>query len=384
MSQGVVVTCVRTPAEMRELIKFPWRVYAGDPHWVPPLIAERKRFFNPRRNPFFEHADAAYFMAHRNGQPCGIIGAAIDRNYIAFQKEQAGLFGFFEVLPDYDAAARLLDAARDWVRERSMHVLRGPFSFSTNQDVGLLIDGFDYDPVVLTTYNPAYYQEYVERYGFAKAKDLYAYWLDAGPPPPSMVEAAERVQKRGDVRIRKMDLRRFQKEALLVREIYNRAWSHNWGFVPVTEAEILEMARGLKLIVDPDLCLFAELDGQPVGFAICMPDVNRALKPLDGRLFPLGWLRFLRAKRHLNFVRIFTLGVLPEHHPVGIGVLLYMRVWENGVRKGYVAGEMSWILEDNVPMNTAMQMMGGHVYKTWRIYDLSLEAVRTERRPPGA
>jgi len=375
MGQEVAVTQIQTQAEMLEFIKFPWRVYAGDPHWVPPLIAERKRFFNARQNPFFEHAEAAYFMARREGEPRGIIGAAIDHNYIAFQKEQAGLFGFFEVQRDYDAAARLLDAARDWLRQRRMHVMRGPFSFSTNQEVGLLIDGFDHDPVVLTTYNPPYYQEYVERYGLVKAKDLYAYWLDAGPLPESMAQAAERVQQRANVRIRKMDLRNFQQEAKLVREIYNRAWSGNWGFVPVTEAEIIEMARGLKLIVDPDLCLFAELDGQPVGFVICIPDVNRALKPLNGRLFPLGWLKFLRAKRHLNFVRIFTLGVLPEHHPVGIGSLLYKHVWENGVKKGYVAGESSWILEDNGPMNAAMQMMGGRIYKTWRIYDLPLDAV---------
>ena len=372
MSNPVTVTPLRTQEEMLRFIKFPWRVYEGDTHWVAPLLAERKRFFNPRRNPFFEHAEAAYFMAHRDGEPRGIIGAAIDRNYIAFQKEEAGLFGFFEVMRDYDAAAGLLDAARDWVRERGMHVMRGPFSFSTNQEVGLLIDGFDHDPVVLTTYNPPYYQEYVERYGLVKAKDLYGYWLDAGPLPSNMAEAADRVQRRANVRVRKMDLRNFQQEALLVREIYNRAWSGNWGFVPVTEAEILEMARALKLIVDPDLTLFAELDGQPVGFVICIPDVNRALKPLNGRLFPFGWLKFLLAKRHLNFVRIFTLGVLPERHPVGIGALLYTEVWKAGLKKGYVAGESSWILEDNGPMNAAMQMMGGRIYKTWRIYDLPL------------
>src|ERR1700687_5131379 len=263
-----------------------------------------------------------------------------------------------------------------------MRVMRGPFIFSTNQEVGLLIDGFDHDPVVLTTYNPPYYQGLVERYGLTKARDLYGYWLEAGPLPAGMVQAAERVQQRADVRIRTINLRNIQAEALLVRDIYNRAWSHNWGFVPVSEEEILEIARGLKLIVDPDLTLFAELDGKTVGFVICMPDVNRAIKPLNGRLLPFGWLKFLRAKRRLNFVRIFTLGVVPEHHPVGIGALLYQRVWEAGVRKGYVAGEMSWILEDNGPMNAAMQMMGGRIYKTWRIYDLPLQcrcAISRER-----
>lgn len=373
MTEDLIVRPVRTAADMLRFIKFPWHVYADDSHWVPPLLVERKRFFDERRNPFFRHADATYFIAERNGALCGTIAGCIDHDYVRFQNDQIGVFGFFEVRNDYEAAAALLDAARAWLRERNMRVMRGPFSFSTNQEVGLLIDGFDHDPVVLTTYNPPYYQGLVERYGLTKARDLYGYWLDAGPLPAGMVQAAERVQQRADVRIRTINLRNIQAEALLVRDIYNRAWSHNWGFVPVSEEEILEIARGLKLIVDPDLTLFAELDGKTVGFVICMPDVNRAIKPLNGRLLPFGWLKFLRAKRRLNFVRIFTLGVVPEHHPVGIGALLYQRVWEAGVRKGYVAGEMSWILEDNGPMNAAMQMMGGRIYKTWRIYDLPLQ-----------
>ncbi len=374
MGRELNVTPVRDAREMRAFIRFPWRVYASDPHWVPPLLLERKRFFNPRRNPFFRHAEAAYFIARRNGDPVGTVAAAVDRNYIEFQHEQVALFGFFEVLDDQEAATRLFDAARDWARQHRMELLRGPFNFSTNQEVGLLIENFDQDPVVLTTYNPPYYRKFVEDYGFTKAKDLYAYWLDAGPLPESMRQAADRVRQRATVRLRSMDLRRLEDEAQIVREIYNQAWSHNWGFVPVTEEEIVEIARGLKLIVDPDLCLFAELDGKPVGFSICMPDVNQALKPLNGRLLPFGWLKFWRAKRKLSFVRIFTLGVLPQHHPLGVGALLYERIWEAGVRKGYVAGEMSWILEDNGPMNAALQMMGGRVYKTWRIYDLPLGA----------
>jgi len=370
MSAALTVTAVRTRREMREFIRFPWRVYAGDPHWVPPLLVERTRFFDPRHNPFFRHAEAGYFIARRGREPVGTIAAAIDRNYIQFQREQIGIFGFLEVQPDAEAAEALLAAARDWTRQRGMRVLRGPLNFSTNQEAGLLIDGFDHDPVVLTTYNKPYYQEFLARAGAVKAKDLYAYWLDAGPPPPAMLEAAERVRRRAPVVIRPMNLRDFTSEALRVRAIYNEAWSHNWGFVPVTEEEILDIARGLKLIVDPDLTLFAELDGRPVGFTICIPDINQAIKGLNGRLFPLGWLHFLWAKRRLTFVRIFALGVLPAHHPIGIGAVLYQRLWETGLRKGYVAGEMSWILEDNVPMNTAMQMMGGRVYKMWRIYDL--------------
>ncbi len=370
MARELMITPVRSARDMHAFIRFPWRVYSGDPHWVPPLLFERKRFFDPHRNPFFDHTEAAYFIAHRNGEPCGTIAAAVDHNFNRFHKEEAGLFGFFEVLRDQEAATRLFDTARDWVRSRNMRVLRGPFNFSTNQELGLLIDNFDHDPVVLTTYNPPYYRDLVEHYGFTKAKDLYAYWLDAGPLPEGMRQAAERVRQRATVRIRRMDLRHFEAEAMRVREIYNQAWSHNWGFVPVTEQEIMEIARGLKLIVDPDLCLFAELDGTLVGFTICIPDINRAIKPLNGRLLPFGWLTFLLRKRKLNFLRIFTLGVLPEHHPLGVGALLYEQVWKTGLRKGYVAGEMSWILEDNGPMNAALQMMGGHVYKTWRIYEL--------------
>ena len=365
---------VRTRRELLRFIKFPWQVYADDAHWVPPLLLERKRFFNPRHNPFFAHARAAYFIALRNGRPSGTIAAAVDDNYISFQGEPIGIFGFFEVQRDYEAAARLLDAARDWLRARGMRTMRGPLNFSTNQEAGLLIDGFDADPVVLTTYNPPYYEEFIERYGLAKAKDFYAYWLDAGPLPEGMARAAERVRQQVNVRIRRINLGAdVRAEAMRVRDIYNRAWSANWGFVPVTEDEIIDIARTLKLIVDPDLTLFAELDGRLVGFTVCIPDINRALKSLDGRLFPFGWLRLLRARRRLDFVRIFALGVLPEQHPIGIGALLYERVWEEGVRKGYVAGEMSLILEDNGPMNAALQMMGGRIYKTWRIYDLPLE-----------
>lgn len=383
MTDAVMVTPVGTRRDLLEFIKFPWRVYAGNPHWVPPLLFERRRFFSPRHNPFFAHAEVAYFIARRNGLACGTIAAAIDRNYVGFHDEPVGSFGFLEVEEDYEVAARLLDTARDWLHARGMRVMRGPLNFSTNQEAGLLVEGFDTDPVVLTTYNPPYYRDFVERYGLVKAKDFYGYWLDAGPLPAGMAHAAERVMQRAPVRIKRIDLRNLQSEALRVREIYNRAWSHNWGFVPVTEEEIMEIARGLKPIADPDLTLFAELDGKLVGLSICLPDINRAIKPLNGRLLPWGWLRFLWAKRHINFVRIFALGVLPEHHPVGIGALLYQRIWSEGVRKGYVAGEMSWILEDNAPMNAAMQMMGGRVYKTWRIYDLPLGGQRSVANAGG-
>ncbi len=361
-------------AGMQQFIRFPWRLYENDPHWVAPLLLERRRFFDARHNPFFEHAEAGYFVARRNGEIVGTIAAAVDQQFIEFHKEQTGYFGFFECRDDAEAAAALFDAAAAWLKARGMRTMRGPFNFTTNQEVGLLVDGFDYDPVVLTTYNPSYYPRLFDQCRLEKAMDLYAYWLDAGPPPPALVEAAERTRKRANVRIAKMNLRDYRREAQRVRTIYNRAWSGNWGFVPVSEREIEEMARSLRLLADPDLVLFAFVDGQtdPVGFVICLPDVNRALKPLAGRLFPFGWWHFMRARRRIDFLRIFTLGVLPEHHPMGIGALLYLETWQTGLRKGYKAGEMSWILADNGPMNTALEMMNARIYKTWRIYDRAL------------
>jgi hypothetical protein len=368
------VDAVGTSADMRRFIRFPWQLYANDPHWVAPLLLERKQFFNARRNPFFRHAEAAYFLARRGNEIVGTIAAAVDRNYVDFHKQPIGYFGFFEAIDDTGAAGMLFDAARSWLRSRGMQVMRGPNNFTTNQEVGLLVDGFDYDPVVLTTYNPRYYQRLYEQAGLTKAKDLYAYWLDAGPAPPGLVEAAEHTRQRAKVRVARMNLRDYRREAQRVKRIYNSAWSGNWGFVPVTDEEVEEMARTLRLIADRDLVLFAYVEGEsePVGFVVCLPDMNRAIKPLRGRLFPFGWLRLLLARRHIHFVRIFTLGVLPEHHPLGIGAILYLETWKNGLRKGYTAGEMSWILEDNAPMNAAMQMMGGRIYKTWRIYDGAL------------
>jgi len=371
----VRVDAVGNRADMRRFIRFPWRLYANDPHWVAPLLLERRQFFDERRNPFFRHAEAQYFLARRDEEIVGTIAAAVDQNYVDFQKQPIGYFGFLEMIDDAEVAGALLDAAASWLRARGMQIMRGPHNFTTNHEVGLLIDGFDHDPVVLTTYNPPYYQRLCEQAGLQKAKDLYAYWLDAGSTaPPGLVEAAERVRERAQVRITKMNLRDYRNEARRVQKIYNQAWSGNWGFVPVTDEEIEEMARGLRLLADPDLVLFAWVEGEPepVGFVVCLPDINRALKPLRGHLFPFGWLRLLLARRHIHFVRIFTLGVLPDHHPLGIGALLYLETWQAGVRKGYTAGEMSWILEDNGPMNAAMQMVNARVYKTWRIYDRAL------------
>ncbi|MBI4517590.1 MAG: N-acetyltransferase [Deltaproteobacteria bacterium] len=365
---------VVTAADLRQFIRFPFRLYAGDPHWVAPLLLERRQFFNQRRNPFFHHAEAAYFVARRGTEVAGTIAAAVDGNYVAFHQAAIGYFGFFECIDDDDVAASLFAAARTWLRAHGMTIMRGPNNFTTNQEVGLLVDGFDCDPVVLTTYNPPYYQRLYEQVGLIKAKDLYAYWLDAGPAPPALVEAAERTRRRHQVRIAKMNLRDYGNEAKRVQRIYNQAWAGNWGFVPVSDEEILDLARNLRLLADPDLALFAYVDGEaePVGFVLCLPDINRALKPLRGRLFPLGWLRLLWARRHIDFLRIFTLGVLPDHHPLGIGALLYLETWQSGLRKGYRAGEMSWILEDNGPMNAALQLMGARIYKRWRIYDQTL------------
>ena len=253
-----------------------------------------------------------------------------------------------------------------------MEVMRGPLNFSTNEECGLLVDGFDSPPVVLMTYNPRYYQTIIEDLGFSKAMDLYAYYLNATDPPEYLVEIAREVEKNPDLTIRNPDMSRIEEEVTYLKKIYNSAWKRNWGFVPLSDAEFDNMIKFLKTLVDPELLFIAEVKGEPVGLAINLPDFNIPMHHMNGRLFPLGLLKFLWYKRKIDFLRVWALGVLHEHHDQRIGALLYLKTWEVALRKGYKGGEASWILENNQPMNRALQWVGGKVYKTYRIYDKQL------------
>ncbi len=389
-------------------IKFPWRIYKDDPYWVPPLISERKAFFDPNKNPSFKHMDVALFMvegvykpegptmpiggpggaaipvAPLQEGPLGIISAHINHIHNEFHNERVGFFGFFECVNDKDVAHLLLDTACEWVKERGMEAIRGPMNFSTNDECGMLVDGFDSSPVFLMTYNPPYYPELVESFGFEKAMDLIAYLVDRSKypsmedVPPKLQRVIRIVQKRyPNVRVRKMVKADLENEVMRFKQVYNRAWEKNWGFVPLTDEEIDYLAENLVPIIDPDLAMFAEAkkeDGtwEPIGASLTLPDYNQVLKHLNGRLFPIGWLKFLWYRRKIDTARAFAMGVVHEWHGKGIDALMYYETAKELFRKGYKRLEMSWILENNVPMNNTIRSFGGVPYKRYRIYEKEL------------
>ena len=364
---------VTNKSELEEFITFPWKVYKGSPYWVPPLISERNEFLDPEKNPFFEHAEAEFFLAtdHR-GEVVGRIAAIHNRLHNEVHEDTAGFFGFFDSINAQSSADALFDAAASWLKERGLTEMRGPASFSTNDECGLLIDGFDFPPAVLTPYTPKEYIDLVEQAGFSKAKDLYLYQSVNDQLPARLVRGAKLIAKRKKITLRSLDMKRFEEEVALIKKLYNSAWDRNWGFVPMTDAEIDHMAKDLKAIIVPDIIVFAECRGEPIGFAAAIPDFNVALKTNpSGRLFP-GILKILWKARKITRVRIMMLGLIEQYRGSGADALMYHWIWEKGVKMGYRWGEAGWILEDNTAMNNGLQRMGFSRYKTLRMYDLPL------------
>ncbi len=357
---------------LRRFIRVAWRANARDPNWVPPLLVAQKTLLDRRKHPFHQHADVAYFLAEREGEAIGRIAAIINHRHNEFHQEKLGFFGFFEADEDEEASGALFDAAAQWLRERGMERMRGPANFSSNEEWGLLIEGFDTPPMIMMPHNPPYYAHLHEAAGLEKTKDLLAYWLQ-GEPPEQLVRTSERIARRDGITVRGVDLRRFRSEVDIIKEVYNSAWARNWGFVPMSDAEFEHMAKELRPVVDPNLCLIAERKGEPVGFSLALPDLNRALKHLpNGRLFPFGIFRLLREKRRIRAVRLITLGVKPDFQHVGLGMLLYLRTWQVGNERGYFSGEASWVLEDNWQMRKPLEKMGARIYKRYRLYERAL------------
>lgn len=359
---------------MKEFIELSWKVNAGDPQWVPPLRMALEPVLDRKKHPFHQHADVAYFLAERGGETVGRIAAVVNHQYNQFHDgDRTGFFGFFESTDDPAVAAALLDAAAEWLRARDRDVMRGPMNFSTNDEFsspGVLIDGFDTPPVVMMSHNPRYYGGLMDAAGMEKAKDLVAYWI--GPNIPERLRnAMQRLTQRAGVTIRSVRMKELKSEVAKVQEVYNAAWSQNWGFVPMTAAEFDHMAKEMKPVVDPDLVLLAEkADGEPIGFLLALPDLNRAFKHLtDGKLLPFGVFKFLWHKRKIRTARILTLGLKPGYQHLGLGAAMYTRLLEIGIGKGYQGAEGSWILEDNHEMCTALEKLGADKYKTYRVYD---------------
>ena len=357
---------------LERFIAFPYEHYRGDPLWVPQLRMDVRTLLSPAKNPFFQHAQAQCFIAHANGRTVGRIAAIQNDAHTREHGDRVGFYGFFESVDDRTVATALFDAAAAWLRPRGLTVLRGPMSPSINDECGLLVQGFDTPPTLMMSHNPAYYVDLHQRYGFAKAKDLLVYESTTTRLPERIVRAANVIAQRKGITLRALDMKRFMAEVELVKALYNDAWEKNWGFVPLTEAEIDHLAKQLKPIVVPDLVCFAERAGKVIGFAVALPDLNVALKHNpSGRAFP-GILKVLWYARKINRLRILLLGVLRDYRSSGVDALMYHWIWTKGIGHGFTWGEGGWILEDNAAMNNAAVQLGFRPYRTYRIYDKPL------------
>ena len=332
------------------------------------------KLLDRKANPFYQHGDAQLFLAERDGELVGRIAAVRNDAHGAFHPEErhVGFFGFFECADDQAVADALFGAAADWLKGQGFTVMRGPASLTTNDECGLLVDGFDTPPVVMNPHNPPYYVALVERAGFRKAMDLLCYEGSGEAPPARLVEGARKLAERFEITLRSLDMKRFEEDVELVKRVYNAAWEKNWGFIPMNDAEIDLLAKNLKPVVVPDLVVFAFLKGEPIGMGVAIPDFNVALRHnRSGRLLPGLW-HLLTRRRSIRRVRILILGVLKEYRRTGADALMYEWIWSHGNRLGYNWGEASWILENNPAMRNGLERMGFHVYKTLRMYDKPL------------
>ena len=369
----VEITQVASKAERDAFIKFPWRIYQGDPAWVPPLLLERKEFLDQKKHPFFEHGAAALFLARSGGKIVGRIMASDDPNYNAFHRSSVGCFGLFECVNDPAVAAALFEAATNWLRARGRDEIMGPIDYSTNYVCGLLVEGFDFPPTLLTAHNPPYYPALIEGLGFNKVIDFYAWWFsEPARAATRLRRLAASLRKRDAATIRQGNLNNFRAEAGRLREIYNDAWKENWGFVPFTEKEFEFMAKELKQLVVPEFTLIAEVGDEPAGFILCVPDINVAFRKINGRLtsygLPIGLAKLLYHKSRIRTARLIALGVKPKYRRGGIAEMLVLRIIEDAMIKRGFTGELSMTLEDNHLINRFLAAIGAKKYKTYRIY----------------
>ncbi len=376
------VTKVQSQDDLMEFIYFPWEVYRENRYWVPPLISERVEFLDPEHNPFFEHATVEYYLAHRGPNIVGTIAAFTNDLYNEFQGVNTGFFGFFEVLEDQEVALALFRKVDEYASNAGHDSILGPAQFSTNDEVGMLVDGFDGVPRILMPYNPPRYMDYVEAAGYQKAMDLWSYKIDLENfmqnIPHKLLRVVEKVRERKNLLIRTINMKDFDQEVERFKRVYNSSWERNWGFVPMTDPEIERMAAQLKPMLDPDLVLMVEREGEVIGVALSLPDLCQPLHkayPRPGVPEILSMLKLFwhwRVRGGIRWVRGFALGVLPEYRALGVDALMYLETAKAASRRGYTYVEGSWILENNDMMNRIVRLVGGEVYRTHRLYEKKL------------
>lgn len=372
----VTVRPVASRHDIGVFIDVPWRIYADDPMWVPPLRLERRLHFS-RFNPFFKHGEWQAWIAYRNNQPVGRISAQIDQLHRQRYGPETGHFGLFECIDDVEVAAVLMRAAEEWLTARHTRHVTGPFNLSINQECGVLVDGFDTPPMVMMPHSRRWYGRLLEEQGYQPVKDMLAYWVEVDFKVPRLMSAL--IAKFSDqVRLRPLRRDRFGEEMEILRDIFNDAWSENWGFVPFTKAEFAELGTSLRLLVPDDCIQIAEVDGVPSAFMVALPNLNEIFAELDGSLFPFGWVKLSRIKSRgaVRTGRIPLMGVRKQFHNTPLGMALAFMVIDAPKKLARAVGveavELSWVLEDNKPMRAVLDSLGCRQYKRYRIYGKTL------------
>lgn len=361
--------------DLKKFLKFAFKIYKDDPYWVPPLFMDKLKILNKNKNPFFkESGDIELFMAYRDGEPVGRIAAIRNDLHNKIHNENVGFFGFFESINDKEVAKVLLDTAKDWLRNEGFDTMRGPTNPTSNDEYGALLEGFEDSPRLLMSYNPKYYLDLFDGYGLKKAKDLYAYDIQNSEMSKNdkIKRVSEIVKSRYGLKIRSVNMKNFKHELELFKYVYNKTWAANWGFIPMSDAEIDAAAADLKPLINPDLVFFAEVKDEVIGVVLAMPDYNEIFKTMKGRLFPFQFLKLYTQKKKITWARVIALGVIPEYQKKGIDGALYYECMMRAAKHGIMQGEASWILEDNTMMNRGAETMKGRIYKKYRIYEIEI------------
>ncbi|MEO5356739.1 MAG: N-acetyltransferase [Nitrospirae bacterium YQR-1] len=355
--------------QLLEFIKFPLKLHRDDPLFTPELTTDLKKHFSPHKNPFFRNADVRYFLAYSGGKCVGRIASILNRRHIEFHNDSAGFFGFFDSINNKAVAAVLLETVAGQLKSCGLTIMRGPMNFSTNDECGFVVDGFQYAPVLMTPHNPPYYIDLMQSCGMGKSKDLYAYITDIPKVLPEKIDRVAQIAEKNGVCVKKVDKRRFDEGLEKFKEVYNDAWEKNWGFIPLTEDELLYLGKRLKQVIEPDTALIAEKDGEPIGFLGLIPDLNIVLRKMKGKLNPVTVLKALYYSRKITTTRMLLLGIKARYRNRGVDALLYREGFKGCLKHGFTSVEFSWILEDNLPTQMLVKMIGGTHYKTFRIFE---------------
>ena len=371
----IKIVRVTKKSDLKKFIKLPYKLYKKDPNWVPHLLLERYREFDQQKNPFFEHAKVAFFLAWQEKKLVGRIAGIVNDRHNEFHNDKTGFFGFFECINDYKIAEALLKNAKNFLKGHGMNAMRGPMKFSTNDEIGFLISGFDEPSVIMMNYNPMFYNAFMVKFGMIKAKDVYAFKINS--KDVTITDTLKKVNKslknKNNITIRKISLNEFANEVKKIKEIYDEARSLNWGLVPMTDAEIDHQMADMKQIMEEELVLIAEIDGEPAAFSLTLPNINEILiKIKNGRMFPWGFLQLLLHKNSVEGLRVITLGIKKKFEHMGLSSLFYIETIERAIELGYKWAEASWIPEDNVKMIRHLTQLGGKQYKEYRVYETNI------------